>query len=123
MINTSEAPDAIGPYSQAIRFGNLLFCSGMIPIDAAGDLVSSEPTEQVDHCLQSLTALAEAAGTGLDRALRVSVYTTVLDQFADINAAYAKWFGEDPPARVTIGVAALPRGVDVELEAVIAIPD
>ena len=77
---------------------------------------------QVDHCLGSLAALAEAAGSSLERALRVTVYTTVLDRFDEINAAYAHWFDHDPPARVTIGVAALPRGVAVELEAIVTIP-
>lgn len=121
VITTDAAPAAIGPYSQAIRHGDLLFCSGVIPIDEAGEVVSDDPAAQVEHCLRSLTALAEAAGTSLDRALRVTVYTTTLDRFAEINEAYAKWFETDPPARVTIGAAALPRGVSVEAEAIIAI--
>ncbi len=122
VISSEKAPAAIGPYSQAIRHGDLLFCSGAIPINADGDLVDPEPAAQVDHCLGSLAGLAEAAGSNLDNALRVTVYTTVLDRFDEINTAYALWFDGDPPARVTIGVAALPRGVAVEIEAIVAIP-
>jgi len=122
VISSEKAPAAIGPYSQAIQYGDLLFCSGVIPINANGDIVDPEPAVQVDHCLGSLAALAEAAGSNLDHALRVTVYTTMLDRFEEINAAYAHWFERDPPARVTIGVAALPRGVAVELEAIVGIP-
>ncbi len=122
VISSDKAPAAIGPYSQAIRHGDLLFCSGVIPINADGNPIDPEPAAQVDHCLGSLTALAEAVGSTLDRALRVTVYTTVLERFDEINAAYAHWFDRDPPARVTIGVAALPRGVAVELEAIVSIP-
>lgn len=122
VISSEKAPAAIGPYSQAIRHGDLLFCSGVIPINADGNPIGPEPAAQVDHCLRSLASLAEAAGSTLDRALRVTVYTTVLDRFDEINDAYAHWFDRDPPARVTIGVAALPRGVAVELEAIVSIP-
>ena len=122
VISSEKAPAAIGPYSQAIRYRDLLFCSGVIPINADGDIVDPEPAVQVDHCLGSLAALAEAAGSNLDHALRVTVYTTMLDRFDEINATYARWFESDPPARVTIGVAALPRGVAVELEAIVGIP-
>ena len=122
VISSDKAPAAIGPYSQAIRHGGLLFCSGVIPINADGDLVDPEPAAQVEHCLGSLAGLAEAAGSSLDHALRVTVYTTALDRFDEINAAYARWFDSDPPARVAIGVSALPRGVAVELEAIVGIP-
>src|SRR5688572_8198068 len=122
VISSEKAPAAIGPYSQAIRHGDLLFCSGVIPINVDGDVIDPEPAVQVDHCLSSLAGLAEAAGSTLDHALRVTVYTTMLDRFDEINAAYAHWFERDPPARVTIGVAALPRGAAVELEAIVGIP-
>ena len=120
-VTSASAPAAIGPYSQAIRYGDLLFCSGVIPIDESGEVISEAPADQVEHCLRSLTALAEAAETSLALALRVTIYTTMLDRFAEINDAYAKWFETDPPARVTIGAAALPRGVAVEVEATIAV--
>ena len=121
-IATDGAPAAIGPYSQAVRWGDIVYCSGVIPIDADGAVVSEALDAQVDSCLGSLAAIAEEAGTHVEDALRLTVYTTKLEQFAEINAAYEKWFGDDPPARVTIGVAALPRGVSVEIEALLPIP-
>ena len=94
----------------------------MIPIGPDGAVVDPEPAAQVEHCLASLSALAEAAGTDLAQALRLTIYTTALDRFAEINASYEKWFRDDPPARVTIGVADLPRGAAVEVEAIVAVP-
>jgi len=119
-IQTSDAPAAIGPYSQAIAHEGLLYCSGAIPLDPSGELVGGgDPAEQARQCLRNLAALARAGGGELREAVRVSVYTTMLDEFAAINEAYAEFFGEAPPARVTIGVAALPKGALVEIDAIV----
>ena len=121
-IVSAEAPEAIGPYSQAVRHGTLLFCSGQIPLDpATGEFVSEELGAQTTQCLRNLTAVCAAAGTTLDRALRLTVYTTQLEGFAEINDAYAAFFPEDPPARAAVGVAALPKGARVEIDAIVAV--
>lgn len=121
-VNAGGAPAAVGPYSHAVRFGELLCCSGQIPLDPqTGELVGSTPAEQARRCLENLAAVCEAAGTELARALRMTVYMTDLAAFAEVNEVYASFFGEDPPARVTVGVAALPRGAQVEIDAIVAV--
>ncbi len=121
-VNADGAPAAVGPYSHAVRFGELLFCSGQIPLDPqTGELVGSGPAEQARRCLENLTAVCEAAGTRLERALRTTVYMTDLAAFAEVNEVYGSFFGEDPPARVAIGVAGLPRGAQVEIDAIVAL--
>ena len=120
-ISTPTAPAAIGPYSQAVMNGDLLFCSGQIPLDAAsGELVSGTLGEETTRCLENLAAVCEAAGTSLDRALRLTVYSTQLEEFEEINTAYAAFFPADPPARAAVGVAALPKGARVEVDAIVA---
>lgn len=120
-ISTDAAPAAIGPYSQAVRQGDVLYCSGQIPLDpASGEPVGDSVAEEARQCLRNLAAVCEAAGTDLSRALRLTVYTTELDQFAAINEAYAEFFGADPPSRAAVGVAALPKGVRVEIDAIVA---
>jgi 2-iminobutanoate/2-iminopropanoate deaminase len=122
-IETDAAPAAIGPYSQAIRHGDVLYCSGQIPLDAGGEPVGGSVADEARQCLRNLAAVCEAAGTELSRALRLTVYTTELGQFAEINEAYAEFFeGGDPPARAAVGVAALPKGVRVEIDAIVAVP-
>jgi 2-iminobutanoate/2-iminopropanoate deaminase len=117
---TEQAPAAIGPYSQAIAHDGLLYCSGAIPLEPGGELVGADdPAEQARQCLRNLEAVARAGGGELAQAVRVSVYTTRLDDFAAINEAYAEFFGEAPPARVTIGVSALPKGALVEIDALV----
>jgi 2-iminobutanoate/2-iminopropanoate deaminase len=119
-IQTDGAPAAIGPYSQAIAHAGVLYCSGAIPLDPAGKMVGADdPAEQARQCLRNLAAIAVAAGGELTEALRVTVYTTRLEEFPAINEAYAEFFGDPPPARVTIGVAALPKGALVEIAATI----
>lgn len=119
-IHTDKAPAAIGPYSQAIAYDGVLYCSGAIPLDAAGEMVGEGDTvEQARQCLRNLGAIAEAAGGKLTEALQVTVYTTKLEEFPAINEAYAEFFEEPPPARVTIGVAALPKGALVEISALV----
>ena len=113
-VSTDDAPEAIGPYSQAIRTGSLLFCSGQIPLDpSTGEIVKSDVKGQAQRCLENLAAVCEAAGTSLAQAVRCTVYLTDMDDFARVNEVYGSFFGgDDPPARVAIGVAALPKGAD-----------
>ena len=120
-VSSDAAPAAIGPYSQAVRHGDVLYCSGQIPLDAeSGEPVGGSVADETRQCLRNLAAVCEAAGTDLSRALRLTVYTTELGQFAEINEVYAEFFGDDPPARAAIGVAALPKGVRVEIDAIVA---
>ncbi len=120
IVSTADAPAAIGPYSQAVVEGGLLFCSGAIPLDLDGNVVGETPGEQAEQCLRNLATLAKAAGTDLRRAVRLTVYTTRLDAFAEINEAYGRAFGEEPPARAAVGVSALPKDVLVEIDAIVA---
>jgi 2-iminobutanoate/2-iminopropanoate deaminase len=123
-VHAPGAPPAIGPYSHAVRAGELLFCSGQIPLDPrTGDLVGATAAEQAGRCLENLAAVCAAAGTTLGDAVRMTVYVTDMGSFATVNEVYASFFEHDPPARVTIGVAALPRGAKVEIDAVVALPD
>jgi 2-iminobutanoate/2-iminopropanoate deaminase len=121
-VATGDAPSAIGPYSQAVRHGTLLFCSGQIPLDpASGQIVSESLAQETAQCLRNLQAVCLAGGTRLDRALRLTIYTTQLEGFAEINEAYAAFFGDDPPSRAAVGVAALPKGANVEIDAIVAV--
>jgi 2-iminobutanoate/2-iminopropanoate deaminase len=122
-VTAPGAPAAIGPYSHGVRAaGELLFCSGQIPLDpASGELVGVSAGEQARRCLENLSAVCAAAGTTLGQAVRVTIYMTNLGQFAEVNEVCAEYFPADPPARVTIGVAGLPRGAQVEIDAVVAL--
>ncbi len=126
-VSSSGAPAAVGPYSQAVLAdlgagGRLLFCSGQVPLDPdSGQIVSDDPAQQTRRCLQSLQAICEQAGTSLDSALRLTIYTTELSAFAQINEVYGSFFSEQPPARATVGVAALPLGAKVEIDAIVAV--
>jgi 2-iminobutanoate/2-iminopropanoate deaminase len=122
-IRADGAPAAIGPYSHAVSGGGLLFCSGQIPLDpAGGELVGETAAEQARQCLINLQAVCRAAGAELERAVRLTVYMTDLQEFAAVNEVYGSFFdGAEPPARVAIGVAALPRGARVEIDAVVAL--
>jgi 2-iminobutanoate/2-iminopropanoate deaminase len=127
IVTAAGAPAAIGPYSQAVLVdlrsaGDLLFCSGQIPLDpATGELVGASAGEQARRCLENLEAVCAAGGTTLARAVRVTVYMVDLERFAEVNEVYGEFFPVDPPARVTVGVAALPRGAQVEIDAVVAL--
>jgi 2-iminobutanoate/2-iminopropanoate deaminase len=121
-ISTTDAPQAIGPYSQAVLYGELLFCSGQIPLDpASGELIEGTLAEQTTRCLENLEAVCQAAGTTLARSLRLTIYTTQLEAFAEINDAYAVFFPDVPPARAAVGVAALPKGAQVEVDAIVSV--
>ena len=122
-INAPDAPAAVGPYAHAVRAGDLLFCSGQIPLDPrTGDMVEGSVADQTGRCLENLAAVCNAAGATLGDAIRLTVYTTDMASFSAINEVYESFFESDPPARVAIGVAALPRGAKVEIDAVVAIP-
>ena len=126
-VTAPGAPDAVGPYRHAISAGGLLFCSGQTPLDPeSNELVGGPVGPQARRCLQNLEAVSAAAGTTLARAVRIGVFMTDLSRFAELNEAYAAFFAElgadDPPARVTVGVAALPLGAEVEMDAIVALP-
>ena len=119
VIETSAAPSAIGPYSQAVRTGNLVFVSGQLPIDpSTGEFVSGGITEQTTQCLKNLQAILEAAGASTVSTVKTTVYLKNIADFAAMNAVYGKIFGEQSPARAAFEVAALPKGALVEIEAV-----
>lgn len=119
-IDAPGAPAAIGPYSHAVLAGDLLFCSGQIPMDpATGELVGESAAEQARQCLLNLQAVCAAAGASLDDAVKLTVYMTDLSWFAEVGEVYATFFAEAPPARVAVGVAALPRGARVEIDAIV----
>lgn len=119
IIHTDSAPKAIGPYSQAVRVGELLFCSGQIPLDPATmNIIEGDIETQTRRVLQNLSAVVEAAGTSLSRVVKTTVFMQDLSEFARMNTVYAEFFTSTPPARSTVQVAALPRNVKIEIEAV-----
>jgi 2-iminobutanoate/2-iminopropanoate deaminase len=119
IVATEAAPAAIGPYSQAVALGNLVFTSGQIPLDPhSGEIVTGGIEEQTRRVLQSLDAVLRAAGSDLTRVLKTTVFLADMNEFAQMNAVYAEFFGEQPPARSTVQVARLPRDVRVEIEAI-----
>ena len=119
VIATSRAPAAIGPYSQAIRAGGLVFVSGQIPLDPeTGQVVEGGIAKQAERVLDSLRAILDASGSGLERVVKTTVFLVDLGTFTEVNEVYARFFPHAPPARSTVQVAALPRGVWIEIEAV-----
>jgi reactive intermediate/imine deaminase len=121
-ISTPNAPAAIGTYSQAIRHGNTVWCSGQIPLDpATGQLVSGDIEAEITRVFDNLKAVAEAAGATLDHAVKVNVYLTDLAHFAKVNEAMTRYFSQPYPARAAVQVAALPRGARVEVECVLGL--
>ena len=118
VIRTDAAAAAIGPYSQAVRAGNLLFTSGQIPLTPAGDLVAGDIETQTRQVLANLRAVLEAGGTDLSRVVKCTVFVRDMDDFARINAVYGEAFGDDPPARSTVQAARLPMDVALEIEAI-----
>ena len=121
-IDAATAPAAVGPYSHAVQANGLLFCSGQIPLDpATGEIVGDTPAEQARRCLENLQLVCEAAGTTLERAVRCTVYMTDLSAFAEVNEVYAEFFPSQPPARAAVGVAALPKGAQVEIDAIVSV--
>ncbi|AVX29679.1 MULTISPECIES: RidA family protein [unclassified Carboxydocella] len=119
IISTTAAPQAIGPYSQAVKVGNLLFCSGQIPIDpVTGQLVTGDIQTQTRRVLDNIKGLLEAAGSSLDKVVKATVFIKDMNQFATINEIYATYFTANPPARSLVEVARLPKDVDIEIEVI-----
>ncbi len=118
-VQTGGAPAAIGPYSQAIVTGNLIFCSGQVALDpATGQLAADEVGAQTRQAMNNLQAVLEAAGSGLGNVVKTTVFLTDLADFAAMNAVYGEYFGDMPPARSTVQVAGLPRSARVEIECI-----
>jgi 2-iminobutanoate/2-iminopropanoate deaminase len=119
IISTENAPRAIGPYSQAVRAGALVFASGQIPIDPrTGEFVSGGVPEQTEQVLKNLSAVLEAAGLGLDQVVKTTVFLADMDDFGAMNDVYGRFFSKNPPARATVQAARLPRDARVEIEAI-----
>ncbi len=122
IVSTPDAPAAIGPYSQAVVSGNFVFCSGQVAIDpATKEMVAGGIEEQTRQCLQNLTHVLTAAGSGFDQVVKVSVFLTNLGDFGKMNAVYATYFPKDPPARATVEVSHLPKDALVEIDCIAAL--
>ena len=122
IISTENAPQAIGPYSQAVKAGNLMFISGQIPLDPkTGDLVSESIDEQAKQVLNNIKSICEAAGQSIDDIVKISIFLTDLENFAIVNEVMKEYFAEPYPARATVEVSGLPLGVNVEIEAIVLI--
>ena len=122
IVTTSSAPEAVGPYSQAVVSGGLVYCSGQIPLEpSTGAMVEGGVEAQARRCMDNLAAVLEAAGSGLQSVLKVTAYLTDMGDFPAFNDVYATYFDEEPPARATVGVAALPKGARVEVDCIAAI--
>ena len=123
IVSTDKAPKAVGPYSQAVRMNGFVFLSGQIPFDpSTGQLLEGGIQDQTARVLENIKAVLEAAGLGFDDVVKTSVFLKNMDDFAQMNEAYAKYFGANPPARSTVEVARLPRDVKVEIDAIAAEP-
>lgn len=119
VVRSEGAPAAVGPYSQAISSGDLVFCSGQLGLDpATGRLAGGSAKEQVKRCLFNLEAVLSAAGLSMSDVVKTTIFLVDMEEFKDVNEAYAAFFDEGPPARSTVGVSALPLGARVEVEAI-----
>ena len=124
VVNADNAPEPVGPYSHAAVSNGLLFCSGQVALDpASGELVGSNAADQARQCLQNLEAVCAAGGAQLADAVRVTVWLVDMADFVAVNEVYAGFFSAEPPARVAIAVAGLPKNALVEIDAVVALPD
>lgn|SRR3990172_1311262 len=121
-IETDRAPEAIGPYVQAVRMGDLVFTSGSIPLRLDGSLVEGDVRVQTEQVMANLAAVLEAAGTSLAHAVKTTCFLADMDDFAAFNEVYARWVGDAKPARSTVQVARLPKDARVEVECVAALP-
>ena len=123
-VTAAGAPEAAGPYSHAVKSGGLVFLSGQVAIDPdAGSLIEGDIGTQTRRCLDNLAVVASAAGASLEDAVRCGIYLTDIATFGEVNEAYGTYFGGEPPARTTIGVAALPLGAELEIDAILAVPE
>jgi 2-iminobutanoate/2-iminopropanoate deaminase len=124
IISTSEAPGAIGPYSQAVRSGSLLFCSGQIPLDPkTGQIVSGDIAAQTRRVLDNIAGVLKAESLTFDNVVKTTIFLTDLGDFQTVNEIYGSYFKQDPPARSTVQVAALPKGANVEIEVIAMVDD
>ena len=124
IVSTSDAPAAVGPYSQAIRSGNLLFCAGQIPLDPkTGQLVTGDIAAQTKRVLDNVAAVLRAENLSFQHVVKTTIFLIDMNDFQTVNEIYATFFRENPPARSTIAVAALPKGANVEIEAIAVAPD
>ena len=124
IISTNEAPAAVGPYSQAVRAGSMVFCAGQIPLDPkSGQIVSQDVAEQTRRVLDNLTAVLKSERLTLSDVVKTTVFVTDLADFQMINEIYAKYFSTQPPARSTVQVAALPKAARIEIEAIAVADD
>ena len=122
IISTDNAPQAIGPYSQAVKTGNLIFISGQIPLDPkTGDIVDGTIEDQANQVLENIKSICEAAGHGLEDIVKITIFLTDLGNFATVNEVMKKYFKEPYPARATVEISGLPLGVEVEIEAIVSI--
>jgi 2-iminobutanoate/2-iminopropanoate deaminase len=122
-VRTDSAPEPIGPYSQAVIADGVLYCSGQVPLDpSSGELIDGGIAEQARRCLENLDAVCLEAGTRIDQAARIGIYVTDLSLFAELNEVYGEFFSEPFPVRTTVGVAALPKGALVEMDATVPLP-
>ena len=122
IISTENAPQAIGPYSQAVKAGNLMFISGQIPLDPkTGDLVSESIEDQAKQVLDNVKSICEASGNSLDDIVKISIFLTDLSNFSVVNDVMKEYFSEPYPARATVEVSGLPLGVNVAIEAIVLI--
>ena len=119
IISTEKAPAAIGPYSQAVRVGDLLFTSGQIPlIPGSMELVTGNIQAQTKQCMENIKAILEEAGTSMENCIKLSIFIKDMGQFGKINEVYGTYFQDNPPARACVEVARLPKDVDIEIEAI-----
>jgi len=119
-IETEAAPAPIGPYSQAVAADGVLYCSGQVPLEpATGELIEGGAAEQARRCLENLDAVCRAGGASLSEAVRIGIYLTDMSAFPEVNEVYASFFSEPFPVRTTVGVAALPKGALVEMDATV----
>lgn len=119
IISTSEAPGAVGPYSQAVRIGNLVFCSGQIPLDpVSGQLVTGDISAQTKRVLENISAVLRAENLGFEHIAKTTIFLTSMNDFQTVNEIYASYFKSEPPARSTVQVSGLPKGANVEIEVI-----
>ena len=119
IVSTSDAPAAIGPYSQAVRSGSMLFCAGQIPLDpSTGQIVSEDVAEQTRRVLENIAGLLKAEHLGFAHVVKTTIFLASMGDFQTVNEVYATYFKEDPPARSTVAVAALPKNAKIEIEVI-----
>lgn len=118
IIATKDAPPAVGPYSQAVKAGEFIFCAGQIPLTSQGELIAGDIKAQTRQCLKNLAAVLEAAGSSLEKIVKTTVYLSNMENFFEFNQAYAEFFAVNPPSRAIVESPQLPKGVDIEIECI-----